>query len=397
MTKICVVIALLIALMPTFAAAHRLHESYVYFAVSEDSLTGRFEATLEDIDEALGIDDDGDGEVTEAELRTHADRVFDFFRQRLALSYEGQDYAIVATDVTTLGSAVGRFAQMHFDVPDLTEVPDAIEIEYIPLADVQGSGHNGFILIESNTRLQLEDNERYFSLVFDEGDGPQTLSLDGEPPLKLFIDFIAQGVWHIWLGFDHVAFLITLLLPAAMLALAGRWAPEESFRTALWKVVKIATVFTLSHSVTLSLAALGIIQLPVMLVESVIAVSIAAVALMNLFPNTHRYMIWVVFAFGLFHGFGFANVLAPLGLAPTQLIIGLAAFNIGVELGQIAIIMVAFPILWLIRRWSLYPPVALTFGSFVMIALAGVWLLERTTEFEWNVRATFAFLTGGAV
>ena len=275
----------------------------------------------------------------------------------------------------------------------LTPVPEEISVDYEPLTELL-SNHGGFILIASNTRVGLADNEAYISLTFTEDDGPQMLSLVGEPRLKVFWEFVTHGIWHIWLGFDHVVFLLTLLLPAVMMPAGRSWIPTESFKGALWSVTKIVTIFTLSHSVTLTLAGLGILQLPSTLVEAVIAASIIIVALMNLAPSAHRYMLWVVFVFGLFHGFGFANVLAPLALDPTRQVIGLAAFNIGVELGQLAIVLVAFPVLWLVRKWRIYPFMAFKVGTVVLVILAGSWFLERTTSFEFNVRGTITMLTG---
>lgn len=382
-----------LTIWPQAALSHRQNESYVYFNVTDAALSGRVETRLSDLDAAVDLDADDDGEVSRTELQANAQKAFAFFAERLALSHGGRAYPIVLREATVLGTEAGAFAQLWFDVPDLSPTPEAITVAYRPLADVVGPEHLGFALIESNTRLGLEGNESRVSLVFDAAGGGQELSLVGDPLLKVFRDFVIHGIWHIWLGFDHVVFLLTLLLPAVMRIQDGAWRPQADFRIAFWTVLKIVTVFTISHSVTLSLAALGVVELPSTLVEAVIAASIAAVALMNLFPSMHRRMLWVVFGFGLFHGFGFANVLAPLGLAPTQLAVGLAAFNIGVEIGQIAIVAAAFPVLWVLRRWSLYDFMTLKLGSLVMIGLAGVWLLERTTTFEWNVRATIATLS----
>ena len=385
---------IVLILLPAAAQAHRTNESYVYFNVSDDALTGRFEATLKDIDAAIGIDSDRDGSVSEAEFLEHGDRIFALFADRLILTHDGRALDIQSTDFRVLGTPIGAFGLVGFSVEGLGQVPEALNLQYRPLADVLGAGHAGFVLIESNTRTGTADNEAYISLTFETGDGPKTLSLVGEPWHKVLVDFVIHGIWHIWLGFDHVVFLVTLLLPAVMFVAAGRWEPLGDFRTALWNVLKIVTVFTLSHSVTLTLAALGVVQLPVPLVEAIIALSIIAVALMNMFPNTHRYVLATVFVFGLFHGFGFANVLAPLGIDPSRRILGIAAFNIGVEVGQIGIVLAAFPLLWVMRRWSLYPPLAFRVGSVALILLAGVWFLERSTGFEWNTRATIKTLTG---
>ena len=392
---LCLCIGLVFA---TFAAknseAHRLDETYVYFQVTETSITGRFEVLLPDLDQAVGIDGDGNGEITETELQAQSGKVFQFFLDRLSIQSNGTALTLTPGAIKRLETPIGTFGQIEFSLPGVTQSPEELLVDYEPLADVLNRPHSGFILIESNTRTGQADNEAYVSLVFDTGDEAQMLSLTGEPWHKVLIDFIEHGAWHIWIGFDHVVFLVLLLLPSVMMARRNRWVPLESFRPALWNTVKIVTVFTVSHSVTLSLAAFGVVELPATLVEAIIALSIIAVAIMHFFPNMHRYVLATVFVFGLFHGFGFANVLAPLGLDPTSRVVGIGAFNIGVELGQLAIVVVVFPIIWLFRRWRFYPPLAFKVGSVAMILLAGVWFLERTTDFEWNMRATLAYIVG---
>jgi len=249
-------------------------------------------------------------------------------------------------------------------------------------------------VIENNTRTGVVDNERHIALFFKPDGEPQTLSTISDPWFTIFVEFVKQGVLHIWFGFDHVLFLITLLLPAVLWRNSNEWAPVDEFKSAFINVVKIATVFTVSHSITLSLAALGILTLPVTLVEAVIAVSIAVVALGNMFPIFHNRVLLVVFIFGLFHGFGFANVLEPLGLVPSAKAVGLLAFNIGVELGQIAIIIVLLPILFLIRKWSAYPFLALKLGSVAIILMAGFWIVERTADTFWKYQQQLMAMIG---
>lgn len=375
-------------ILPSTATAHRLGESYVYFQVTDEALTGRFEALASDLDKAIPLDADGDGTITEEEAKAQGAALFSFFSERLKLSDNGRELTLVPGDVSFLPTKHGPFTLVNFTIPELSPVPETLTIAYKPLADVVNPAHLGFALIESNTRTGRKDNESRVSLIFRPDGGDQTLHLAGEPWPKVFKEFVIHGIWHIWLGFDHVVFLITLLLPSVMMAVASRWMPHQSFRSALWNVVKIATVFTVSHSVTLCLAALGVVTLPPTLVEAIIALSIGVVAILNMFPKLHRHILSIVFIFGLFHGFGFANVLEPLGLTPAGKVVGLAAFNIGVEIGQVAIILAAFPILWVLRQWRLYPPLAFRLGTVALVFLATVWFLERTTEFDWNVKGT---------
>jgi hypothetical protein len=179
--------------------------------------------------------------------------------------------------------------------------------------------------------------------------------------------FVMEGFEHIIpKGFDHILFVFGLFL------FSRAWRP----------LLAQITAFTLAHTVTLGLATLSIITVPaaqMWLVEALIAISIAYVAIENILrPKLGWWRIVVVFGFGLLHGLGFASVLGALGLAQGQFIVSLIAFNIGVELGQFAVIAVAFVILALpFGRRSLYRELVVIPGS-VAIAIVGFWwAIER--------------------
>lgn len=198
-----------------------------------------------------------------------------------------------------------------------------------------------------------------------------------------FLIFTWEGVWHIWIGIDHILFLIALLLPAVLKFTEGKFRPVDSFREGFFNVLKVVTAFTIAHSVTLSIAALHIVTLPSKWVESVIALSVVLAALNNIIPIV-KDRAWVVaFGFGLIHGFGFANVLADLSLPTGTLAIALLSFNIGVEIGQLAIVMIFFPIAFYLRAHSLYQPIKLKLGSAVIAIIATLWIVDRVFELEF--------------
>jgi hypothetical protein len=201
---------------------------------------------------------------------------------------------------------------------------------------------------------------------------------------RQFVDYVREGVWHIWIGLDHILFLLSLLLPAVLAwqAAQQRWQAVPSFRVAFVDVLKVVTAFTLAHSITLSLAALGVVELPSRLVESVIAASIIVAALNNVRPLVIRRLWMVAFGFGLVHGFGFASVLADLGLPRDALVLALVGFNVGVELGQLAIVVAFLPLAWALRRTVLYRRWVMVGGSLLIALLAAVWLVERAFGLE---------------
>jgi len=192
--------------------------------------------------------------------------------------------------------------------------------------------------------------------------------------------YLIEGVWHIWIGADHILFLISLLLPCVFLRESGklgRWTPIHQISPAITNVIAVVTAFTVAHSITLGLTVLGIISPPDGLVEPIIAASVLVAAVGNI-TRTLIHLRWqMAFAFGLIHGFGFASVLADLGLPSEQLASALLGFNLGVELGQLAIVAVFFPIAWTLRSTSFYRWGFLFVGSILIAAVSLYWLIER--------------------
>lgn len=203
--------------------------------------------------------------------------------------------------------------------------------------------------------------------------GRQTIAI-GEAPtlLDTILTFTLEGALHLITGYDHVLFLISLLL------VAGKVAAREGTRKAMRDVALVVTGFTLGHSVTLIAAALDVVSLPSRFVESSIAASIVVVAIWNLVrPDARAGLPWVAVAFGLIHGFGFSSVLRELVLPAGERVAALVAFNVGIELAQLAIVAVVVPLLaWAARR-TWYQRAVIQAGSVGIAAIASLWFVER--------------------
>ena len=193
---------------------------------------------------------------------------------------------------------------------------------------------------------------------------------------------LSEGIWHIWLGFDHILFHVSLLLPAVFVRDRTGWRASKTFRGAFVDVAKVVTAFTVAHSITLFLAALSIVELPSRFVESAIAASVVLAAINNVVPVVATGRWIAAFAFGLLHGFGFAGALQDLGLPTSSMALSLASFNVGVELGQLAIVLPFLPIAFLLRRTTLYRRVIFVGGSVAIATLASVWLVERAFDVD---------------
>jgi hydrogenase/urease accessory protein HupE len=194
------------------------------------------------------------------------------------------------------------------------------------------------------------------------------LAVTAVPPpslIEVFLRYVRSGISHIFIGYDHIAFLIALLL----------WARRA------WPIVKVVTAFTIAHSITLALAVLDVVSLPSDIVEPLIAASIIWVAAENLFGQRLESRWRITFALGLVHGFGFAGVLREFGLPSDAIGIALAAFNIGVEIGQVAIVALAVPVLLIIDRIAsrgVRSPALVRAASLMIAGLGLYWLVERT-------------------
>lgn len=378
------------------AAAHNPGESYVYLQVDENALGGRIEITLEDVNKFVPLYEGANRGAAEADFDNKFPEVAGYLRDNLTLFVGDTPHEPVFTEYDFFHLSWASFARINFRLPGITPPPENITAEYSVLFNDGSPKHRGLILIESNTRAGIESNESQFSAIFGPGRERQTFSLDSIPWQNVFGNFVRHGVWHIWIGFDHVLFLIALLLPSVMVLRAEGWMPTETFRESFVYVVKVVTLFTLAHTVTLSLAALEMIQLPVRFVEAVIALSIAAVAVNNIRPFLRSGSWLLVFVFGLFHGLGFANVLAPLGGGGGNRVAALLGFNVGVEIGQLAIILAVFPLLYLLRNWAGYRRVVLQTASAALVAVSCFWFIERTMDIPFLSSESFKFAVSAA-
>jgi hypothetical protein len=191
---------------------------------------------------------------------------------------------------------------------------------------------------------------------------------------------VVEGVWHIWIGIDHIVFLLSLLLLAPLAPTrkpVTQWRAVPRAGPVVKDVVWVVTAFTVAHSITLGLSVMKWLEPPADFVEPAIAISVVLAALNNLLGWSALRRWPLAFVFGLVHGFGFASVLIDLGLPASALALSLAGFNIGVELGQLAIVLVFMPLAWLMRNTLFYRAVIVAGGSAAIVVLGTVWTAQR--------------------
>ena len=392
------------------ASAHKPSDSYLALVVTDTSqtapppalagvpgaptgaITGRWDIALRDLDFAIGLDADGNGEITWGEVRTRYDAIAAYALARLSIAGDdGKACALTAGPQAIDNHSDGAYTVLTFSVAcpaasasapasasaatstaSLSPPPAQLQIGYQLFADIDPQ-HRGL--------LRLEAGGLSRTAIFSPEAARQTFALAAVSRWSQFVDYAREGVWHIWIGFDHVLFLLSLLLPAVLVRVGGRkgghWEPAGSMREAAVDVLKIVTAFTLAHSITLSLATLGVVALPTRWVEASIAASVVLAALNNVFAVIGGRRWIVAFAFGLIHGFGFASVLSDLGLAQGTLALALIGFNVGVEGGQLVIVAIFLPLAYELRRSRFYTWGVFIGGSLLIAALAGIWFVER--------------------
>lgn len=362
--------AVLVALFVSPAWAHKPSDSYLSLTVRQDRMIGQWDIALRDLHDAIGLDTNDDGAVTWGEVQAKEADIAAYAMSRLTLRLQDVRCAGLVTDQLVDHHTDGAYAVLLFTAACPVAV-DTLSVDYRLLFDLDAQ-HKGL--------LRLIQDDRTTTAIFSQASPSQTFAM-GEPSLwKQARQYLREGTWHIWLGFDHLLFLLTLLLPAVLIGTGHRWEAACDFSAVLREVVGIVTAFTVAHSLTLSLAALGLIQLPVRLVESTIAGSIVLAGIANLYPSIARRRWLVAFSFGLIHGFGFAGVLSDLGLPADSLLRSLVSFNVGVEIGQLAVVAGFLPLAYLLRNARSYQPLVLRAGSVAAILIALVWLAERALD-----------------
>jgi HupE / UreJ protein len=361
------------------AAAHAPQQGYIFLKVYSDSTVVRLEFAVTDLVRALSLPWDPKARPKPEQIEASLATIRTYVEPRFAIGSGAERATPVYRGFDVRDTESGEFVLLEYVIG--RPLGASVPITMTPFFEFNESTRRNLLVIQHNWRSGTFGNDMNVSMIFSPDQPTQTLDLSKSSLWRGFFALVRLGVWHIWIGFDHILFLMALILPSVLRREGGRWLPAESFSRAFIKIVTIVSCFTIAHTITLSLAALGVLDVPSRLVESVIALSIAIAALHNLWPSARVNEAAIAFVFGLFHGFGFASVLGALGLGTDHLVLSLLGFNLGVEIGQVAIIAVVFPVLFFTRRLRVYN-LALRLGSVALMAIGLLWVLERSVGFN---------------
>ncbi|MFC6230750.1 HupE/UreJ family protein [Paenibacillus allorhizosphaerae] len=301
----------------------------------------------------LMFDIDHDNKITERELTDKHSEMTRYVTDRLRLEQDMEPMTVTMKSIhlDEKDTIPGVSFSLNYDA---FKPIQRFIIDYNLLFDDADPAHLNFVLITEGDDIDQAVLDSAHRSYHYESFHPAT-------PGTVLWNFFMLGVEHILTGYDHLLFLFSQLLIAV--------------RTA--EIVKIVTAFTIAHSITLLLAATGIIRLPGTWVEVGIALTICYVAIENIVVKTSRFRWLLTFAFGLIHGIGFAGALGEIGLPQSYFLGSLLIFNLGVEAGQLAIVVLVLPLLVRLQRFGWYGKAVIIGGSVLIFVLAAKWALER--------------------
>jgi hypothetical protein len=363
----------LVLLLCVRAYAHRPSDSYLVLSPGSapGALAGSWDIALRDLDHALGLDD-GDGSLTWGELHAREAECTGYALARLGLRTAQGACSPRAALLQIVQLSDGAYARLPLEIscPGRTS---ALFLQYRFLADLDRD-HRLLVRMgagaESATQVVTASPKAVRLRAMPASEPPATAASVG-------LHFVGRGLTHIFAGLDHILFLLVLLLPAVVRRKGRSFHAVTQIRPVLCDVLKIVTAFTLAHSLTLSLAALGIVSVSANVIEPAIAASVTLAALNNLQPlfDTDRWAM--ALALGLLHGFGFSSALSDAGLSGVGLLPALFGFNLGVELGQLAIVGGFVPLAFFARRTRVYRTYVVFGGSAAVFAVSLFWLFQR--------------------
>ena len=373
--RLAVTLALLAALPPCRAAyAHSASSSYLHVDVQGRDLVVQWSIALRDLDYAVGLDTDGDGDVTWGELRQHFNAVDAYALARLHLSADGR--SCLFGPVTNLADQLsdGAYAVLRLRAA-CPATPQRVTVRYGLLFDLDPL-HRGLLTLT----VGGVPHAYALSPVV-----PQAETDVGSSYAETIRSFFLTGVNHLLTGIDHMLFVTMLLVPAMYQRRPHSFGPDAElvpvadFRGMFVESLKVLSAFTLAHGTTLTLSVLHVVSIPERLSEAGIALTILVTALDNMLHFLPGRRWPLAFAFGLVHGLGFATALGPMSLPPFALGLALISFNLGLEAAQVTIAAVVLPFGYALRFTNLYPHRILPAVSGLVALVAAAWFTDRAT------------------
>jgi hypothetical protein len=363
-------LVLLLLVIPVSADAHGVGQSQLVLRVDGRHIDGEWTLNLMDARRAIGLDPALSAKAAFEDLKAHEPALRAHLEDVFSIRADSTDvpFAFDPAPMRLDAKFEDVILEVHATCP---APPTRLMLRYGLLFDLDPM-HRGY--------FSVEDARSFNVGVFRANERTATFTVRQFHPVEIAFEFAKDGIGHIWSGIDHLLFLLALLLPAALVRSRGEWLPRPGFRAALREVLKVVTAFTVAHTITLCLTFFGVIRFPSQWIEVGIALSVFAAAWNNLKPFLPGRAWIMAFGFGLVHGMGFAGALANLALPNKARGLALASFNVGVEIGQVAIVLLVLPFLYFASRKAWYPRFVMGFGSLAIAWIAVIWVLQRAFE-----------------
>jgi hydrogenase/urease accessory protein HupE len=345
--------------------SHQLYESYLFFDLKNpDSPQIRWEVESNNLESIFDLDSNKNEIISWKELKKFKPQILNYLKPHFQLWMDGQKI------------------DLHFDSFELERKDDQtfliLSQTLNPRDSVQSIRINYDLFFDMDPqqicmiRIQQKDKQAPIVDTLKKNKRNINIELENFSISTSMFNFFIEGIWHIWMGWDHLLFLLMLIVASLYQYLVTRTRAQVGK-----EIIKIVTSFSIAHSVTLILSSLEIVTLPVKWVEICIAISVLITAVANLRPKQAPILWQIAFIFGLIHGFGFANALQEMELEGEYLFYLLFSFNIGVETGQLVLVLIVLPLLMYLKRKRSLFDIAMKFISLITAIVAVKWMIER--------------------
>ncbi len=344
-----------------------LKENYITIDLNSPKQKIVLDFESDNLEKFITLDENSNSLVSWREIRAKKQEIINFVLPHIEILADGVKCKKDVINFEIYRRIHQSYIKLFIDL-SCPKPKDEITIFYDLFFDID-SGQKAFISFKDQNNSQ--------PMILSSLKSKISISLKKASKLQSFLNFLVEGIWHIWIGFDHILFLLMLLIPSVIYYEKKRITPQNSLKKTLINVLKIVTAFSVAHSITLALSVLDIVSVNTKIIEIIIALSVLFTALNNLFGFIKTKIWLIAFGFGLIHGFGFANILNEMLLTSRQVVQSLLGFNLGVEIGQIIIVSLVVPLLFMVRRSLFYKYVVLYGFSIFTAFVAVFWVYER--------------------
>jgi hydrogenase/urease accessory protein HupE len=380
LTLIVLIFSLIACLsFPSKSSAHAYSASYTQITIDQQKTEMVFSIdTLSILELVPKVDKNKNFVLEKSEIKANEHQLEELITEGLTLDKDNKEQTPIIVKMKIVKKENKEFLSTYLSFPTVSPGETIVfndgfyfhdtGTNYVDLISASIYGETSEAVIQGKERtwtilvneVQQEQGQDQTAQPNTRQEQPQTKAPVETSSTSSWLSFLKLGALHILTGYDHLLFLLALLLR------------KQTFK----QYAGIVTAFTIAHSITLSLATLGWVTVPSRFVEATIAFSICYVALENIFRKEIRHRWSITFLFGLIHGLGFATLLKEMAIPKSHLAVALLNFNLGIEAVQLTLVLLLLPLLSILFKLK-HSRKLVTYGSYAIVALGAIWLVER--------------------